>query len=262
MKKLHIWNLLNPNAPVTPEATVTPEVTATPVTPVAPGTAPAVDPQNGATPAAKGEAPEAAGWTRLVFILDRSGSMHGREEDTIGGYNRLLEAQKALPGEARVTTVLFDDRYELLCGDVPLEKTQPLDGSTYFVRGSTALLDAVGRTISDLRARDRAGDRPARTVVAITTDGLENASREYRFETVREMIRAQEGVGWEFLFLGANIDAAAEARRIGIRADRAANFSADAEGIAESYEAVSCAMASVRANKDMGRAWKKKLEQR
>ena len=258
MKKLHIWNMLNPKTTVTPE------------TPVAPGTAPGIDPQTGAapspapdavgTPAAKGG--EAAGWTRLVFILDRSGSMHGREEDTIGGYNRLLEAQKALPGEARVTTVLFDDRYELLCGDVPLEKTQPLDGSTYFVRGSTALLDAVGRTVADLRARDRAGDRPARTVVAITTDGLENASREYRFETVREMIRAQEGAGWEFLFLGANIDAAAEARRIGIRADRAANFSADAEGIAESYEAVSCAMASVRANRDMGTKWKKKLEER
>ncbi len=199
-------------------------------------------------------------WTRLVFILDRSGSMHGREEDTIGGYNRLLDEQRKLPGTAKVTTVLFDDRCERICDDLPLESTPALTASTYFVRGSTALLDAVGRTITDLQARDRAGNRPTRTVVAITTDGLENASREYRFETIREMIHAQEAAGWEFLFLGSNIDAAAEAKRIGIRADRAANFTADAEGIACSYEAVSCAMADVRANRSVGRAWTARLE--
>ena len=199
-------------------------------------------------------------WTRLVFILDRSGSMSGRESDVIGGYNHLLAEQRKKEGEARVTTVLFDDRYERLYDDTPLADTPDLTDETYFVRGSTALLDAVGRTISDLRARDKAGDRPARTMVAITTDGMENASREYRFETVREMIRAQEGAGWEFVFLGANIDAAAAAGRIGIRADRAANFTADAAGIAETFEAVNLAANAVRENRSVGKEWKVRLE--
>ena len=201
-------------------------------------------------------------WTRLVFILDRSGSMSGRESDVIGGYNHLLADQRKKEGEARVTTVLFDDRYERLYDDAPLADTPDLTDETYFVRGSTALLDAVGRTISDLRARDKAGDRPARTMVAITTDGMENASREYRFETVREMIRAQEGAGWEFVFLGANIDAAAAAGRIGIRADRAANFTADAAGIAETFEAVNLAANAVRENRSVGTEWKARLEKK
>ena len=165
--------------------------------------------------------------TELVFILDRSGSMAGLEADTIGGFNAMLEKQKAEPGEAIVSTVLFDNRSEVLHDRLPLDRVPAMTREDYWVRGCTALLDAVGgaiRHIGNVHKYAREEDRPERTLFIITTDGMENASRRYDYREVKAMIeQMREKCGWEFLFLGANIDAAREAARFGIRADRAAN---------------------------------------
>ena len=177
--------------------------------------------------------------TELVFILDRSGSMAGLEKDTIGGFNAMLEKQRREPGQALVSTVLFDHETQVIHDRVPLERVQPLTERDYFVRGSTALLDAVGGAvhhIGNVHKYARSEDVPEKTLFVITTDGMENASRRYGYDQVRRMIRRQqERYGWEFLFLGANIDAAAEARRFGIGADRAANYCCDAPGMALNY---------------------------
>lgn len=191
------------------------------------------------------------GLTEIVFILDRSGSMGGLEADTIGGYNSLIEKQKKEEGEAYISTVLFDDKVEILHNRVSLDAVKPMTDKEYYVRGCTALLDAVGDAIHHIGnvhkyARDE--DRPEKTLFIITTDGQENSSRKYSYERVQHMVkRQQERFGWEFLFLGANIDAVCEAGKFGIRADRAVNYECDRVGTEINYQALSKAVSRVRA---------------
>ena len=203
--------------------------------------------------------------TELVFILDRSGSMAGLEADTIGGFNAMIEKQKGEEGEAVVSTVLFDHLSEVIHDRVDLQKIRPMTRKEYYVRGCTALLDAVGRAIhhiGNVHKYAREEDRPEKTLFVITTDGMENASREYTYDRVRRMIgRQKERYGWEFLFLGANIDAAREAARFGITADRAANYHADHRGTAVIYEAVSEAVCNVRASRPMRADWKRQVDE-
>ncbi len=190
------------------------------------------------------------GLTEIVFILDRSGSMSGLEKDTIGGYNSLLEKQKKENGEAYVSTVLFDDKIEVLHDRVDINKINPITENDYYVRGCTALLDALGgaiRHIGNVHKYARDEDVPEKSLFIITTDGMENASRNYSYEKVRKMVkRQQEKYGWEFLFLGANIDAVGEAGRFGIRKDRAVNYECDSQGTAVNYQVLSEAVSRVR----------------
>ncbi len=192
--------------------------------------------------------------TELVFILDRSGSMSGLEEDTIGGFNSLIKKQKLEKGEALISTVLFDDQCQVLYDRVPLKKIEPMNDSQYYVRGCTALLDALGGAIhhiSTVHKYARREDRPAKTIFIITTDGLENSSRRYSLEKVRSMVeRQREKYGWEFLFLGANIDAISTAGSFGIRPEMAVNYEADGQGTKLNYRVLSKAVSSVRACKD------------
>jgi len=180
--------------------------------------------------------------TDVVFILDRSGSMGGLESDTIGGYNSLLEKQKKSGEQIRVTTVLFDDRYELLHNREDIESVKPMTAEQYYVRGCTALYDAVGKTINLIK--NTSSDK---VLMVITTDGLENSSREFRGNDIRKMITAQREKGWEFLFLGANIDSAETAERMGISRSRAADYVADSDGVAVNYECLEKAVASYAA---------------
>lgn len=190
------------------------------------------------------------GLTEIVFILDRSGSMSGLELDTIGGYNSLIEKQKKEDGEAIISTVLFDDYIEVLHDRKDLKQINSLTDKDYYVRGCTALLDAVGGAIhhiGNVHKYAREEDRPEKTLFIITTDGMENSSRRYNYAKVRQMVERQKTkYGWEFLFLGANIDAAAEAERFGIRRDRAVNYHSDHEGTAVNYRALSQAVSNVR----------------
>ena len=201
--------------------------------------------------------------TELVFILDRSGSMAGLESDTIGGFNSLVEKQRKEDGVCYVTTVLFDHEMQLLHDRVKLNDLKPMTDADYTVRGCTALLDAVGSTIrhiARIHRYARAEDVPAHTVFVITTDGMENASHKFSADQVREMIRhEQEKYGWEFLFLGANIDAVETARHYGIRADRAANYHADSAGTAVVFDTVSEAVRGVRANAPLAASWNEKI---
>ena len=203
--------------------------------------------------------------TELVFILDRSGSMAGLEADTIGGFNAMIDKQRQEAGEALVSTVLFDNETEVIHDRADLQKVPQLTRKEYYVRGCTALLDAVGGAIhhiGNVHKYAREEDRPEKTVFVITTDGMENASQRYTYEKVKQMItRQQQTYGWEFLFLGANIDAAAEAARFGIHPDFAANYHADHQGTAVIYEAVSEAVCSARACKPMSAAWKKSIDE-
>ncbi len=198
--------------------------------------------------------------TELVFILDRSGSMAGLESDTIGGYNAMLKKQKAEAGEAIVTTVLFDDDYQLLHDRIDIRGIKPITEKDYYVRGSTALLDALGRTISKIgNAQRHTSDelRAERVLFVITTDGMENASREYSYAKIRHMVeRQQQKYGWEFIFLGANIDAFDTAGRMGIRADRTANYHADSMGTELNFAAVSDAVTQIRGQKAIREDWK------
>lgn len=202
--------------------------------------------------------------TEIVFILDRSGSMAGLEDDTIGGFNAMMEKQKREVGEAYVSTVLFDNHMEVIHDRVDLRKIQPMTREEYYVRGCTALLDAVGKSIhhiGNIHKYAREEDRPEKTIFVITTDGMENASREYSYERLRRLIEEKKKLGWEFLFLGANIDAAKEAARFGITADRAANYHADHRGTAVIYEAMSEAVCDVRACRPMGASWKHRVDE-
>ena len=201
--------------------------------------------------------------TEIVFILDRSGSMAGLEDDTVGGFNAMLDKQRREPGEAVVSTVLFDNRSEVIHDRVSLDRVSPLTRETYYVRGCTALLDAVGgaiRHIANVHKYAREEDRPEKTLFVITTDGMENASRSYTYEQVRALIGKQKESGWEFLFLGANIDAAREAARFGIHPDRAVDYRADRRGTRVIYETVSETLCDFRASKPMTAGWKKKIE--
>ena len=203
--------------------------------------------------------------TEIVFILDRSGSMAGLEDDTIGGFNGLIEKQKREAGQAYVSTVLFDNNSEVIHDRVDIQKVEPMTRAQYYVRGCTALLDAVGGAIhhiGNVHKYAREEDRPEKTLFVITTDGMENASRKYSYSRLKEMIeRQKEKYGWEFLFLGANIDAAKEAARFGITADRAANYHADAVGTGLVYETVCETVCDFRASRPMAADWKKKIDE-
>ena len=203
--------------------------------------------------------------TELVFILDRSGSMSGLESDTIGGFNSLIEEQKRKPGEAYVSTVLFDNESTVLHDRAKLHDIKPMTRADYSVRGCTALLDAVGGAIhhiGNVHKYARKEDIPNHTLFIITTDGMENASHRYSAEKVKQMIRRQkEKYGWEFLFLGANIDAVESAGHIGIDPARAVTYHSDAEGTKLNYEVLNEAVSRVRACAPLGADWKGRIEQ-
>lgn len=210
------------------------------------------------------------GLTELVFILDRSGSMSGLEADTIGGFNSLITKQKKEEGEAVVSTILFDDCYEVLHDRVQLEKVEPMNDKQYYVRGCTALLDAIGEAvnhIANVHKYAREEDRPEKTMFIITTDGCENASRTYTYKMVKAMVeKQQEKYGWEFLFLGANIDAIQTAGQFGIRASRAVDYCGDVAGTELNFSVLNdtirefraCPVAEACVSLDSGE-WKAKI---
>ena len=209
------------------------------------------------------------GLTELVFILDRSGSMGGLESDTIGGFNAMLEKQKKQEGDAHITTVLFDDKYEQIHDRFPISQVKALTSEDYYVRGCTALLDAMGRTIHQMALIQKhlpKEERAEKVIFVITTDGLENASREYSRSQIRRMIEHEkEKYGWEFLFLGANMDAVKEAGSFGIGADRSVTFQNDSRGIETNYRVVSETICMMRcAAPDaapLGAEWKNEIEE-
>lgn len=197
--------------------------------------------------------------TEIVFILDTSGSMHGMEEDTIGGFNAMLEQQKGEPGEAVLSAVLFSSSVRVLYDRVDLNDVRPLTGEDYIVGGRTALLDAIGSAVHHIvRAHRQVPEdsRPGKTIFVIMTDGKENASRWYSLRKVREMVRhEQEKYGWEFLFLGADMDSIQDAQRYGIRADRSARYSRDGRGMGLNYRVVSETITSVRRRVEITPDW-------
>ncbi|MBQ3604057.1 MAG: hypothetical protein IJA02_09465 [Clostridia bacterium] len=203
--------------------------------------------------------------TELVFILDRSGSMAGLEADTIGGFNAMIEKQKKQDGECFVSTVLFDGVSEVLHDRVRLSEIKPMTDEDYTVRGCTALIDALGGAIhhiGNIHKYARPEDVPENTMFIITTDGMENASRKYSSHKVKSMIeRQKEKYGWEFLFIGANIDAVETAARYGIGADRAVNYNADKEGTSVLYKAVANAVCSVRASAPLDERWSEEINE-
>lgn len=202
--------------------------------------------------------------TELVFILDRSGSMRGLEEDTIGGFNSMIAKQKKEEGEAVVTTVLFDSQYELLHDRIALNGIADMTEKEYYARGCTALLDAMGITIQKIKnvqMHTKEEERANKVIFIIITDGMENSSREYSASAVKKMVEEQKKEGWEFLFLGANIDAVREAARFGIQEDRAVTYCNDSQGVKLNYESVSEAVGCVRKNRKLSSSWKCDIEE-
>ena len=203
--------------------------------------------------------------TEIVFILDRSGSMSGLESDTIGGFNAMIEKQKKADGEAYISTVLFDNVSEVLHDRVDVREIKPMTDEDYSVRGCTALLDAIGGAIhhiGNIHKYARKEDVPEHTLFVITTDGMENASHRYTGTQIKRMIeRQKEKYSWEFLFLGANIDAVETARSFGINEDRAVNYHSDGEGTKLNYEVLSEAICSVRCNAPLAEDWKKRIDE-
>jgi len=200
--------------------------------------------------------------TELVFILDRSGSMGGLESDTVGGFNAMLRKQKEGEGKALVTTVLFDNGQQRLHDRLPLEEVPPMTGEDYAVGGCTALLDAIGDTvthIAEIHRYARPEDVPARTLFAITTDGMENASRRWSGPEVKRLIQQKKELGWEFLFIGANIDAVAAAATVGIASDRAVNYRADKKGTRVVYDNLAKVVASARAAVPLQADWAEEI---
>lgn len=203
--------------------------------------------------------------TELVFILDRSGSMSGLESDTIGGFNGMINEQKSKAGKCFVTTVLFDHEMLTLHDRLPLEKVKKMTEKDYQVRGCTALLDAIGSSIvhiDNIHRYARKEDVPENTVFVIITDGFENASKEYTGEKVRKMIEDKKKKrNWEFLFIGANIDAVETASHIGISADRAVNYHADECGTKVVYRNVSRAVGAMRASVPLSSDWSDEINE-
>ena len=204
--------------------------------------------------------------TELVFILDRSGSMSGLEQDTIGGFNSLIEKQRKEPGDAVVSTVLFDNDSEVIHDRVRLDQVPRMTDKEYFVRGCTALLDAVGGAIhhiGNVHKYARPEDRPEKTLFVITTDGMENASHHYDYTKIRKMIeRQKDKYGWEFLFLGANIDAVATASMFGIEKDMAVDYKCDESGTNLNYEVLNETISHVRCcSAPIDRNWKRRIEE-
>lgn len=204
------------------------------------------------------------GLTEIVFILDRSGSMSGLEGDTIGGFNSMISKQKRTDGEALVSTVLFDSKCEVVHDRIDIRSIEPMTEREYYVRGCTALLDAIGGAIhhiANVHKYARAEDVPEHTMFIITTDGMENASRSYTAEKVKSMIKHQKSeCGWEFLFLGANIDAVETAKRFGIDKDRAVNYHCDSKGTQLNYKVISDAISAVRCSVPLSADWKRMID--
>ena len=203
--------------------------------------------------------------TELVFILDRSGSMSGLEQDTIGGFNAMMEKQRREDEKTLVTTVLFDTHNEIIHDRLPLDQVPPLTDREYYPRGCTALLDAVGSTIRHIAHIHKYASpeaRPQKTLFVITTDGMENSSREYTYEWVKQLIaHEQEKYGWEFLFLGANIDAAAEGAKFGIREDRTATYKCDSVGTSLNFDVIGDAVCQMRSKKELPSNWRERIDE-
>lgn len=205
--------------------------------------------------------------TELVFILDKSGSMSGLEVDTIGGFNSMLEKQREHEGKVLVSTVLFNNRSKVLHDRIPLENVKPLTTDDYFVGGSTALLDALGDAIKHIRnvhkyAREE--DRPEKTLFVVITDGYENASRKFSYGEVKQLIERQKNIGWEFIFLGANIDAVEVASSIGIERRRAVNYHSDSRGTNKAYLGVCNFVLNSRLSntgEDVGDDWRREIDE-
>jgi uncharacterized protein YegL len=202
--------------------------------------------------------------TEIVAILDRSGSMADLAKDTIGGYNNFIEEQKKIPGEANVTTVLFDHIYDLLHDRVDIRNVPPITDKEYFARGNTALLDAVGKTINIIGAKLNAmkeEDRPSKVIVLIITDGAENASQEYTSDVVKEMVKKQTDVyNWQFLFFGANIDSFKVGKDLGINQNGIAGYSATKVGLDSVYSAMTSATSNYRATGKIDDAYKSDIK--
>ncbi|WML55992.1 VWA domain-containing protein [Neobacillus sp. PS2-9] len=202
--------------------------------------------------------------TELVFILDKSGSMAGLEADTIGGYNAMLSKQKKAEGEAIVTTALFNQHYDLLHDRINVKGISPITEEDYEVGGTTALLDAIGFTIQkivNVQKKTNEEERAEKVLFVITTDGMENASHEFTADKIKKMVQHQkEKYGWEFLFLGANIDAVTTAARFGIEEEFAVDYHADEVGTQLNYEAVNEAVSNIRSGKKIERNWKEGIE--
>lgn len=203
--------------------------------------------------------------TEMVFILDRSGSMHGLEKDTIGGFNSMLAKQKKEKGDAFVTTVLFDNEYKIIHDRLKIKNVPEMTGKDYQVRGSTALVDAIGKTIrhiANIHKYGRREDVPENTIFVIITDGMENASREFTSDEVKQMVEHEkQKYGWEFIFLGANIDAVETARHFGIDRDRAVNYNCDSVGTELNYEVVSDAVSQMRMCKPISENWSQRIDE-
>ena len=202
--------------------------------------------------------------TEVVFILDRSGSMSGMEADTIGGFNSMIAKQRKEPGEALISTVLFDNVSEVIHDRVPLSDIAPLTEKQYYVRGCTALIDAIGGAIhhiSEVHRYVRDEDVPEHTLFVITTDGLENASHKYTADEVRKTIEQKKELGWEFIFIGANIDSVETAKHFGIDRDHAVDYRCDAEGTEANYMSMCEAVSCVRGGKKLSAAWKAPIEE-